>query len=74
MSLDVSLYRKYHVKCECGKSEIEKDGCVYEDNITHNLGDMAEEAGLYYVLWRPEELGKTKASQIIELLEKNRSE
>lgn len=41
---------------------------VYSANITHNLGRMAEEVGLYEVLWRPEELGFTKASELIEPL------
>ena len=31
---------------------------------------MAREAGIYKALWRPEEIGKTKAGEIIELLEK----
>lgn len=39
---------------------------IYSANITHNLGDMAYAADLYYVLWRPEERGWTKASQLIE--------
>lgn len=34
---------------------------VYSANITHNLGRMAEEAGIYRVLWRPEEIGIEKA-------------
>lgn len=41
---------------------------VYSANITHNLNDMAEEAGIYQHLWRPEELGITKARQLIEPL------
>jgi len=44
--------------------------CVYDANITHNLNTMADKAGIYYALWRPEEIGKTKAKDIIELLEK----
>ena len=43
---------------------------VYSANITHNLGKMAGEAGIYEALWRPEEIDKTKASEIVELLEK----
>ena len=31
---------------------------------------MAEAAGLYEVLWRPEEIGITSASKMIPLLEK----
>ena len=42
---------------------------VYEDNITHNLGKMAGEAGIYEALWRPEEVGITKAEQLIEPLQ-----
>jgi hypothetical protein len=29
---------------------------VFEHNMTHNLGHMAEKAGLYEALWRPEEI------------------
>ena len=42
---------------------------VYDANITHNLGRMADEAGIYKHLWRPEEIGITKAEQLIEPLE-----
>ena len=38
---------------------------VYWANITHNLCPMAKEAGIYKHLWRPEELGITKAKQLI---------
>lgn len=41
---------------------------VYNANITHNLGRMAEEAGIYKACWRPEEIDVTKASQLIPLL------
>ena len=41
---------------------------IYSRNITHNLGTMAKEAGIYKCLWRPEESGITKASQCIEPL------
>ncbi len=47
--------RKYHPK-------------LLDVNITHNLGAMAEEAGIYRCLWRPEELGITKANQMIVYL------
>ncbi len=43
---------------------------VYEANITHNLGKMASEAGIYKHLWRPGEIGITKAAQLVEALEK----
>lgn len=42
---------------------------VYWANITHNLGKMAEQAGIYFALWRPEEIGITKASELIVPLE-----
>jgi len=41
---------------------------VYTANITHNLNKMAAEAGLYEHLWRPDELGITKAQELIEPL------
>lgn len=41
---------------------------VYSANITHNLRQMAELAGIYKHLWRPEELGITKARELIEPL------
>lgn len=54
MSLDVSLYNPDE---------------IYEDNITHNLNTMAENAGIYMHLWRPEEIGITTAGQLIDPLE-----
>ncbi len=41
---------------------------LYNDNITHNLGPMAEAFGLYVLLWRPEECGIDEAWQLIDLL------
>ena len=41
---------------------------LYWRNITHNLGKMAEEAGIYKHLWRPDEHGITHARQLIEPL------
>ena len=41
------------------------DNTIYNGNITHNLGDMAEAAGIYKHLWQPKELGITKASELI---------
>lgn len=55
MSLDVYL------EDESGKR-------LYSRNITHNLGVMAREAGIYECLWRPDEHGITHARQIIEPL------
>ena len=55
MSLDVYL------------SEV-RETVIYDRNITHNLNKMADEAGIYKHLWRPEEIGITKAGQLIEPL------
>jgi len=61
MSLDVHLTTK-----DLDGNEIE----AYWANITHNLGPMADKAGIYYALWRPEEKGWKKAGDIVEVLEK----
>jgi hypothetical protein len=53
MSLDVTLYRNYHVSYDDGKTLEPKKEEMYSANITHNLGDMASEAGIYEALWRP---------------------
>ena len=57
MSLDFSLMRVQETD-------------VFSSNITHNLGKMAEEAGIYMALWRPEEIPATKAEELIPILEK----
>ena len=59
MSLDVYLA----IPADDGETEE-----VYSANITHNLGMMASEARIYQHLWRPEEIGITKARQLIEPL------
>lgn len=56
MSLDVSLYRNYLVSYDEGKTLESRREEVYGANITHNLGKMAEEAGIYEALWRPYQL------------------
>lgn len=70
MSLDVYLTRKKWISYDEGKTLTEEEEIIYDANITHNLSEMADKAGIYEALWRPEEIGKTKASEIIELLEK----
>lgn len=57
MSLDFTLHCTH-----CGAA-------VYDGNVTHNLGKMAEAAGIYKALWRPEEIGATTAAEIIEALD-----
>lgn len=49
--------------CECCNRS------VFSHNITHNLGNMAFEAGIYKTLWRPEELGYKFARDLIPSLE-----
>lgn len=56
MSLDVYL-------------EVVRPCRIYSGNVTHNLGKMATEAGIYQHLWRPDELGITKAGQLIKPLQ-----
>lgn len=41
---------------------------VYSANITHNLNKMAGDAGMYDHLWRPDEIGITKAAELVEPL------
>ena len=41
---------------------------IFTCNITHNLNIMAGKAGIYYHLWRPEEIGIEHAHQLIEPL------
>jgi hypothetical protein len=55
MSLDVYL-------------EDETGAKVYSRNITHNLGKMAQAAGIYECVWRPDDNGITHARQIIKPL------
>jgi hypothetical protein len=43
----------------------EADSTVYDRNITHNLTKMADAAGIYKHLWRPDEIGITKAKDLI---------
>ena len=63
MSLDVSLYIN---ECDCCGRRDE----FFSSNITHNLNKMAMEAGIYDIVWRPDENGITKAKQLIEPLTK----
>jgi hypothetical protein len=68
MSLDIYL-RTPRTCPNCGH-RLGEGAVLHEQNITHNLGGMASEAGIYGFLWRPEENGITTASQLIEPLER----
>ena len=70
MSLDVTLYgEEITGKCFCSKCDNEHEHTyretLFDANITHNLNKMAEEAGIYKHLWRPEELGIATAQELI---------
>jgi hypothetical protein len=49
--------------------EIDESHTVFWNNMTHNLGRMANAAGIYKYLWRPDEIGVTHAHQLIEPLQ-----
>jgi len=63
MSLDIDL----SIEVDTG-GKTPKVIDLYETNITHNLGAMAEAAGIYKHLWRPEEIGLTTAGELIKPL------
>ena len=50
------------------RDEDETTTRVYQANITHNLNRMADAAGIYKPLWRPDELEITRAEELIEPL------
>lgn len=56
MSLDISL--TLHVTSRE----------VFDRNITHNLGKLANELGIYEHVWRPGDIGIEKAYQLVEPL------
>ena len=58
MSLDVDLLAEYCPHCGRGDE-------VFSADITHNLNAMAEEAGIYELVWRPEEVPVGSASDLI---------
>lgn len=41
---------------------------VFDANYTHNCNTMAEAAGLYEAVWRPDEHGYTTAADILPIL------
>jgi len=56
MSLDIYLKRKRYLSYDEGKTYTEDNEEVYWANITHNLREMADDAGIYEALWRPHRL------------------
>jgi len=61
MSLDINL--------KDPTSTYSTEYSLYETNITHNLGTMAQEAGIYQAIWRPEEIDAVIAEDIISIVE-----
>ena len=47
---------------------VSDDNELYHRNITHNLNTMADKAGIYNELWRPDEIGISVAKDLIEPL------
>lgn len=45
------------------------ENIVFDKNITHNLTKMADAAGLYYVLWRPEEINVKTCNDALPILQ-----
>lgn len=70
MSLDVYLEGETQEGGPCehcsgtGRERPYRD-TLFSRNITHNLGEMADKAGLYKAMWRPEEVGITTAAQLL---------
>lgn len=67
MSLDVCLTDPTAPCSRCGGTG-KSPGYLFEANITHNLSRMADAAGIYEAVWRPKEIGITKAAQLIDPL------
>lgn len=68
MSLDI--YLEERIVCPQCSHRFTTDNPheAYSANITHNLTPMADEAGIYAVVWRPEENQITEARQLIDPL------
>ncbi|WP_293914997.1 hypothetical protein [Deinococcus sp.] len=66
MSLDVYLIDRQPACRGCGRPDTDTE--LFSASITHNLGQMATEAGIYDAVWRPDEHGYTHAAHIIGVL------
>lgn len=62
MSLDVYLHQPACDKCG------QRASGGYSANITHNLATMADAAGIYMAIWRPEEIGIKAAADLLPML------
>jgi hypothetical protein len=73
MGLDVHLEgpaQEVTETCPCCQhtATVWRSEDLYSMSITHNLGLMAQEAGIYEILWRPEEVGVRLAKDLVEPL------
>lgn len=50
--------------CEPVVAKVERDDLFWA-NVTHNLGKMAAEAGIYEHLWLPDEIGIERAGELV---------
>lgn len=63
MSLDISL----DIEVDTGHKV--RTFRVFEANITHNCGRMANEAAIYHFIWRPETCNVKVAGDLIQPLQ-----
>lgn len=76
MSLDVTLCEALPVpRAAClwcindDDDHVHHGEVFFEQNITHNLNEMAQEAGIYKTLWHPDSLfDEPRARDIVEAL------
>lgn len=68
MSLDFYLNDVTDDSSECCACKARQPVQVFKKNITHNLTDMAVDAGIYKLLWHPERIDVSKAHQVIDPL------
>ena len=69
MSLDLSLRELVKTQCShCGETNSYEGSYVWSRNITHNLNKMAQKAGIYKELWRPEETDARCAADLLPAL------
>lgn len=74
MSLDIQILGESYEEnccCSCGhEHSVSKKVRYWDGNITHNLTEMADDAGIYQAVWRPEELGIAKGKEMVDILER----
>ena len=66
--MSLSVYLHEDKRCPHCNEVLESDELLFNSNITHNLNKMATEAGIYFHLWRPDEIDITHARDLIDPL------